>query len=98
MNNIKLIRLVSGEEIIATVDIQGEKVTFNNPIALYAAEEGKMGFMPYMPYTTAKESGVTVDSKHILFILEPIGDIVTQYEQATGAIITPPKQGIITGV
>ena len=38
---IKLIRLTSGEEVIATItDESNDSITFEKPVALYAAEEG----------------------------------------------------------
>jgi hypothetical protein len=92
--SIKLIRLTSGEEVLAKItDESNDSITFENPIALYAAEEGKIGFMPYIPYTKA-EDGLTVKNTHVLFTVDPVDQILGQYKEATGAIVTPNK-GII---
>jgi hypothetical protein len=95
MKNIKLIRLTSGEEILATIidDTDGD-VNFKEPIALYAVEEGKMGFMQWMPYTTVKD-GVTISKSKIMFMADPVDDVLNQYKEATGGIVVPPKQGLI---
>ena len=55
--NIKLIRLTSGEEVIADVGIgdYAETKKIKDAIVLIPAGEGKIGFMPFMPYTKAKE-------------------------------------------
>jgi predicted enzyme related to lactoylglutathione lyase len=91
---IKLIRLTSGEEVIATItDESNDSITFEKPVALYAAEEGKLGFMPYVPYTKA-EDGLTIKGVHILFTVDPVDDVLNQYKEATGSIVTP-NQGII---
>ena len=49
--NIKLIRLTSGEEIIADVGIgdYAETKKLKDAIVLIPAGEGKIGFMPFMP-------------------------------------------------
>lgn len=94
MNDVKLIRLSSGEEILA--QIAGETTTSINikkPIALYAAEEGKLGFMPYIPYTKA-EDGLEIKHIHVLYTVDPIDQVLNQYNEATGSIVTAP-QGII---
>lgn len=92
--SIKLIRLTSGEEVLAKItDESNDSITFEKPIALYAAEEGKIGFMPYIPYTKA-EDGLTVKNTHVLFTVDPVDQILDQYKEATGAIVTP-NQGII---
>ena len=91
---IKLLRLTSGEEIIVTITgSTSDSVTFEKPVALYAAEEGKLGFMPYIPYTKA-EDGLTIKGVHILFTVDPVDDVLNQYKEATGIIVTP-NQGII---
>ena len=49
--------------------------------------------MPYIPYTKA-EDGLTVKNTHVLFAVDPVDQILDQYKEATGAIVTP-NQGII---
>ena len=65
MKNIQLIRLTSGEEIIADVDLNGidtDTIILKDAIVLIPAGEGKIGFMPFMPYTKAAD-GLEVDLK-----------------------------------
>jgi len=93
---IKLLRLTSGEEIIVTITSSSQdSVTFEKPVALYAAEEGKLGFMPYVPYTKA-ENGLTIKSEHILFAVDPIDEVLEQYKSATSVIqLTQPSSIIL---
>ena len=92
---IKLLRLTSGEEIIVTITGSSpDSVTFEKPVALYAAEEGKLGFMPYIPYTKA-EDGLTIKSEHIIFEVDPISEVLDQYKSATSVIQITQPQGII---
>ena len=62
-------------------------------IVMIPAGEGKLGFMPWMPYTNAKD-GVEIPKKHVMFVVEPIDDLKEQHRQATSGLVVP-QQGII---
>ena len=69
MKNIQLIRLTSGEEVIADVDLNGidtDTIILKDAIVLIPAGEGKIGFMPFMPYTKASD-GLEIDMKFVMF-------------------------------
>ena len=90
--NIKLIRLVSGEEIIAEVDDpNGNIVTIFDAIILIPAGEGKIGIMPFMPYTKANE-GMPIPQRNIMFMVDPIEDLVTQFKSARSGISLPSSK------
>ena len=91
MKNIQLLRLSSGEEIIADVDLNGidtDTVILKDAICLIPAGEGKIGFMPFMPYTKASE-GLEIDMKWIMFMVDPIDQMVEQHRNATSEIELP---------
>jgi len=93
---IKLLRLVSGEEVIAEITNSNEdSYQIKDAIVMIPAGEGKLGFMPWMPYTKAAE-GVSIRKQDVMFVIEPIEDLVDQFRTARSGIQTPPK-GIITG-
>jgi len=93
---IKLIRLVSGEEIIAEVEEvpNTKNISIKDAIVLIPAGEGKIGIMPFMPYTKAKD-GLTLRDKDVMFMVDPVEDLVTQFKSARSGIVTAPK-GIIS--
>jgi len=92
--NIKLLRLTSGEEIIAEVDTSdGNQVEIKDAIIMIPAGEGKIGFMPFIPYTKAKD-GLTIRSKDIMFMVDPIDSLIDQFKSARSGITMPPK-GVI---
>ena len=71
MKNVQLLRLTSGEELLSDVDLNGidtETVILKDTLCLIPAGEGKIGFMPFMPYTKARE-GLELDMKHIMFMI-----------------------------
>ena len=93
---IKLLRLVSGEEVIAEITNSNEdSYQIKDAIVMIPAGEGKLGFMPWMPYTKAAE-GVSIRKQDVMFVIDPIEDLVDQFRSARSGIQTPPK-GIITG-
>ena len=93
---IKLLRLVSGEEVIAEITNSNEdSYQIKDASVMIPAGEGKLGFMPWMPYTKAAE-GVSIRKQDVMFVIEPIEDLVDQFRTARSGIQTPPK-GIITG-
>jgi hypothetical protein len=92
--NMKLVRLSSGEEVIGKVKENENDIVIENGYSLIPAGEGKIGFMPFMAYTKAKD-GITIDRKFVVFIVEPVDELVDQVRQMDSGIVTA-KAGIIT--
>lgn len=93
---MQLVRLSSGEEIIGDVTYDGnDAITIKDGYSLIPAGEGKLGFMPFMAYTKAKE-GITINQDFVVFIVEPMDDLQSQINTMRSGIVTPPQQGIIT--
>jgi len=91
---MKLVRLSSGEEVIGKVVENEDSITITDGYSLIPAGEGKIGFMPFMAYTKAKD-GITIDNKFVLFIVDPVDQIVDQVREMDSGIVTA-KSGIIT--
>jgi hypothetical protein len=92
--NMKLVRLSSGEEVIGKVRESENSIVIENGYSLIPAGEGKIGFMPFMAYTKAK-NGISIDRKFVVFIVEPVDELVDQVRQMDSGIVTA-KSGIIT--
>ena len=90
---MKLVRLSSGEEIIGKVTETENSVIIENGYTLIPAGEGKIGFMPFMPYTKASD-GLEVDMKFVMFMVEPVSDLVKQHTEATSGIVVPDSKVI----
>ena len=94
---MKLVRLSSGEEIVGNVtEERDNSITITNGHLLIPAGEGKIGFMPFAPYTNAK-NGVNIKDNFIVFMVDPVPELAAQVEQMANPsqIITPKQQGII---
>ena len=91
---MKLVRLSSGEEVIGKVRESENSIVIEDGYSLIPAGEGKIGFMPFMAYTKAKE-GILIDRKFVVFVVEPVEELVDQIRQMeTG--LTVPSGKIVT--
>ena len=92
---IKLLRLTSGEEIIAEISHElNNTIMVYDAILMIPAGEGKIGFMPWMPYTRAKD-GLVLRKEDVMFIIDPIDSLIDQFKQARSGIVTPPGGVIV---
>ena len=92
---IKLIRMWSGEDVIADVIEENEyTITMENPIvAVPSQQPGQIGFAPRSPLH--KKGKIKVAEKYVVYIGEPQEEIVEEYKTMFGKISTPTKKLII---
>jgi len=91
---IKIIRLNSGEELLAETSISNGVYTLKDVSIIIPTENG-VGLMDFMAYSTVPEKGLEIKSDFIAFTTEPVDGLRKQYEKAYSKIITP-SQGLIT--
>lgn len=92
--NIKLVRLITGEELIAEVVLDtGLKLTIKNPIRIVVMpskgnpQQPTIGFAPWMEFAEEKE--FVLDTSHILAIMTPIKEFITQYNTTFSGLVVP---------
>jgi hypothetical protein len=93
---IKLIRLTSGEEIIAEVTEAGAGGYYIEDVSIILPTESGIGLADLMPYSKMSEQKTFVKESAILFITEPVDGLAAQYLQIHSKIFTPPRPKIIT--
>lgn len=90
MSNIKLIRMVSGEEVIAKiVETTSEGVQIESPVILLPAGQGRLAIVPWLPY--AETDNMVIPSKAIAFVVTPKTDLVNEYNTSNSGLIVPDK-------
>lgn len=99
MKNIKILRLITGEEILAEVLQNDEtKVIVKNPIRIVVLqnrtkpEEPTIGLAPWTEFSS--DDQFTLDKTHIIIIMSPINEFINQYQATFSKIITP-QSGLI---
>jgi len=89
---IKLLRLASGEDVVADVERKGDIYVLKKPHRLVLAREG-LGSMPLCPF--AKTTEYEIDARNVLFEAEPEDEIRNSYASATGSIVLA-SSGLVT--
>lgn len=98
--NVKLIRMWSGEDVIAdliddTSDIGEEAIVITNPIVAVPAGNGQMGFAPWSPLLKGKNEELKVSKKYVVYIADTQDQIVEQYQDMFSVIKAPSKKLIM---
>ena len=92
---VKLIRMWSGEDVIADiVEENTESIVINDPIvAVPSQEQGRIAFAPWSPLLQKDKLEVT--KKYIVYIGDPQAEIIEQFNQMFGKISKPTKKLIL---
>jgi len=85
---IKLIKLITGEEIVAEIGDRRDVNILKNPMRLMMIGEGQLAFLPYLMF--AEEEEVEIEMKHILYCLTPTLEIQNNYNKKFGSGIVLP--------
>jgi hypothetical protein len=94
--NVKLIRMWSGEDVIADVkDNLTEIVVISNPIVAVPAGNGQMGFAPWSPLLKGKDEEIEITKKYIVYIADTQDEISEQYQQMFSVIQAPTKKLVL---
>ena len=87
-NNIKIVRLQSGEDIMADVmeNEENELIVLDNPMHIIFKRmptgQTVMMMMPWLPIEIIKENNATIYGTDILTVIEPKDDLIEYYGRA----------------
>lgn len=98
MDEVKIVRLTTGEELLCKMDPamtlgEGKSILINTPVLILPTADGKLTFMPYMPYADIKD--LIVKERSVMFIVNPTEELAAQYKNMIGDIVVPPKPKIL---
>ena len=91
---IKIIRLKSGEELIAETKVQNGVYSLSDVSIIIPTEKG-IGLMDFMSYSTVPEKGLEVKEDFVAFTSEPVEGLRKQYQQSYSKLITPNQNLIL---
>lgn len=96
MAEVRILKMVDGEEIIAQVTEkfeEGEKQwVLTNPRLLINTPEG-LAMVPFPSYI--KQQPISVRTDHIKYPLVPVDALKEKYQEMVGAIMVPSKKLIV---
>jgi hypothetical protein len=98
MDEVKIVRLTTGEELLCKMDPamtlgEGKSILINTPVLILPTADGKLTFMPYMPYADIKD--LIVKERSVMFIVDPTEELAAQYRNMIGDVVIPPKPKIV---
>ena len=94
--NVKLIRMWSGEDVIADLkDNLTEVIVISNPIVAIPTGNGQLGFAPWSPLLKGKDEEIEISKKYVVYIADTQDQIVEQYQDMFSVIKSPSKKLIV---
>ena len=98
MSDVKVIRMTTGEDIIAKVGENDGGISLNKPFVIIPQQSGPgkpVQLMMSLYNAFGKGDKVEVAKDKVVFMTDPKDEIKSSYEQNTSKILTPNK-GLIT--
>jgi len=93
--NVKLLRIVTGEEVIAELLSEDENtITVKNGLVVLPNANG-VGFAPWATVISKTKPEITLDRKFIVYMVECDVDVVDKYESIFSPIEKPSKKLIL---
>ena len=89
--NIKIVRLISGEELIGGWNKETKTIT--NPVVMIPIAKAQLGFQPWIPY--AEEEEVPLKEQHIVVVLTPDNKLQNEYNKIYGSGLIVPEETLI---
>jgi hypothetical protein len=102
--NIKIIKLITGEELLAEVTISSPiptSITLKNPVRIVVMpnkldpKTPNVGFAPWAEFS--EDKSFDLDKAHILAIINPIKEFINQYNSMFGGLVVPSSNLIMPG-
>jgi hypothetical protein len=91
--NVKLIRMQSGEDVIADlISETSEELVINNPIVLVPGRDGTVGFAPWSPVIHPDVKELRIRASYTVYVSEPNDDVVNNYTQIFSPLTLPQQQ------
>jgi len=98
--NVKLIRMWSGEDVIADLiddktDMGEDVIVIANPIVAVPTGNGQMGFAPWSPLLKGKGEELEVTKNYVVYIADTQEQIEEQYREMFSVLKTPSKKLVL---
>ena len=98
MQEVKILRMTTGEDVIAKVGENDQGVSLNKPFVIIPQQSAPgqpIQLMMSLYNAFGKSDTITLAKDKIVFTTDPKDDILKSYEQNTSRILQP-KAGLIT--
>jgi len=95
--NIKLFRILTGEEVIAELLSEDEStVTIQNGLVVLPTSSGTVGFAPWATVIDRDNPELVVSKNHIVYVAPVDPGVESKYNEVYGSkLVTPEKKKLI---
>ena len=96
MINVKLIRIVTGEEVVAELLSETEEtITVQNGLVVLPTNTG-VGFAPWATVISKENPEITMSKRHVVYVAEVQEDVSKKYNEMFGSkLITPNAKKLV---
>ena len=96
MINVKLLRIVTGEEVIAELVSESDTTnTVKNGLVVLPTQGG-VGFAPWATVIDDNKPEITLSHNHVVYIAEVSSDVRKKYNELFGSkLVTPDEKKLI---
>ena len=95
MIDVKLIRIVTGEEIIAEVLSEtDDTITVQNGLVVLPSAQG-VGFAPWATVISKENKEITLSREHLVYVVDCDDSVQDKYESIFGTIVKPETKKLI---
>jgi hypothetical protein len=96
MIDVKLIRIVTGEEIIAElVSEEDTTIVVKNGLVVIPSAQG-VGFAPWATIINKEKPEITLDKRNLIYIVDLDEEVTKKYNEMFGSkLVTPDSKKLI---
>jgi len=96
MIDVKLLRIVTGEEVIAELLSETEEtITVQNGLVVLPTNNG-VGFAPWATVISKDKPEITISKTHVVYVAEVQEDVCKKYNEMFGSkLITPNSKKLV---
>ena len=97
MIDVKLLRIVTGEEVVAELISENETtITVKNGLVVLPTQAGSIGFAPWATVINKENPEITVSRNHVVYMAEVDSGISKKYNEIYGSkLVTPEEKKLI---
>ena len=91
MIDVKLIRITTGEEVVAEVLSETEDtITVQNGLVVLPQPQG-IGFAPWATVISKDEPEITMNKQHVVYVVPVQEDVANKYNEMFGSKLVMPE-------
>lgn len=87
----RIVRLITGEEIICEYKCEDNIVTLKNAAVLVPAGQGQLALMPWMMYAELEGNTISFSDEHVMFDVAPRKELMNEYNKTVGTGLIVPE-------